>query len=137
VKVEVVKVTRKYNLGNYESIDVGYEAVLSDVEAGDDANILNCTRQLEGFADQYFQHGRYSRNGTGKQVEQTIAKPTVASPLDEFSEDLRYHMFYDASKDWITSKLVAKELWIKMNDKARELGYKYVSDGKNSRWEKA
>ena len=97
MKVEVVKVTRKYNLGNYESIDVGYEAVLSDVEAGDDANILNCTRQLEGFADQYFQHGRFKRNGTGKPAAEK-PQPTVQNPLDQFPESLRQHLTVDGDK---------------------------------------
>ena len=52
----------------------------------------------------------------------------------EFPEDLRRHL--TITTDTIKTKFVAREKWLEMDKIATGLGYKYVSAGKDSRWEK-
>ena len=61
MKVEVVKLNRKYNLGNYETLDVGFEAVLTEIEGADADKVLEVARGLEKLADSYFQAGRFQK----------------------------------------------------------------------------
>jgi len=52
----------------------------------------------------------------------------------QFPEDLRRHL--TITVDTIKTKFVAREKWLEMDKIATDLGYKYVSAGKESRWEK-
>ena len=61
MKVEVVKVERLYNLGDYESLRVGYEAVLTEIEGANSQEVLNVTANLEKLCDQYYEMGRFQR----------------------------------------------------------------------------
>jgi len=54
--------------------------------------------------------------------------------LQDFPEELQEYLTISA--DMIETKFVSKEKWNQINDVAKGLGYKWVSDGKNSRWEK-
>ena len=143
MKVEVVKVERVYNLGDYESIRIGYEAVLSDVEAGDDANILNITKQLEGLADQYYQHGRFKRNGTGKPQPQTqLEKPQPKTPerdpvlLARFPPELQEHIKKASAREILVEYISAGK-FAPIAAKIGELGYTRKPAKSGSRWVKA
>ena len=53
---------------------------------------------------------------------------------NEFPENLRKHL--TVTVDTIKTEFVSKEMWSQMDGIARKLGFKYVSDGKNSRWKR-
>ena len=59
MKVEVVKLNRKYNLGNYETIDVGFEAVLTELEGANAQATLDAVKNLEKLADTYYTMVRF------------------------------------------------------------------------------
>lgn len=67
MKVEIVKVTRKYNLGNYEMLDVGYEAALTDIEGSSSQEVLKVTQALEKLCDEYYTAGRWQKQETPKE----------------------------------------------------------------------
>jgi len=69
VKVEIVKVERLYNLGNYETLRVGYEAVLTELEGANSQEVLKATADLEKLCDQYYQAGRFQKQPQEKPKE--------------------------------------------------------------------
>jgi hypothetical protein len=50
LKIDRARITRKFNLGNYETLDVGFEASL-----GEKDNPLDVCRQLEDLCELYLQ----------------------------------------------------------------------------------
>jgi hypothetical protein len=61
-------------------------------------------------------------------------KMTATQIVEKFPEDLRKLITVEDNK--IRKKFVSPETFKVMDDVAKSLGYKWVSDGKNSRWEK-
>ena len=129
MKIEKVTLNRKFNLGNYETLDCGFEASRVNTD-----NPLDVFKQLEDVAELYLE----SRlKPTKAEKPPYVPKPDEMSPkmfAEKFPEDLRRYLTF--SKDTIKTKHVAYELWQRMDKIARGLGYEYVSDGKNSRWRK-
>lgn len=75
MKVEVVKVERLYNLGDYESLRVGYEAALTELEGASSQEVLKVTASLEKLCDEYFQAGRFQKQSPAK-AEKPQPKPS-------------------------------------------------------------
>jgi len=67
-----------------------------------------------------------------KATPPAIQQPSVI--LNAFPEDLRKLITVEDNK--IRKKFVSPETFKVMDDVAKGLGYKWISDGKNSRWEK-
>ena len=148
MKVEVVKLNRKYNLGNYETLDVGYEAILTELEGAGSEAVLKATADLEKLADNYFQMGRFQRQDQPKQSPQpktTEAAKPIGNPPTEllvnFPEDLRELInVSDVGSEWWITKPYdhtdkGKEDFAKISGVVRALHGKWVSAGKDSRWE--
>jgi hypothetical protein len=123
VKITEVAVSRKFNLGNYEMLEVGLEAALTESD-----NPLNALKNLEDMAELYLQ----SRLSNDAQPE----KKAVAadSVLLKFPPEYRQHL--TVKNGDIHSEYVSKERFNEINQVARSLGYEYVSAGKESHWRK-
>lgn len=83
----------------------------------------------------------YSLEVAPKPQPKEYAKPetrklTATEIAEKFPEDLRQHLTIDATKGTIKTKFVSHEKWVQMDAIARELGYEYVSAGKDSHWER-
>lgn len=74
MKLDRISLNRKFNLGNYETLDLGLEAQL-----GEQDNPLDVWKQLEDLAEMYLQT-RLSK-ATSKADEKPVAEPKpVAKP---------------------------------------------------------
>ena len=134
MNVKTVKLNRKYNLGNYETLDVGFEAELTEQEGADAQGSLDTLKDLEKLADTYFQMGRFQ-----PQEKEVIVKrepePSQVNPvIAKFPADLQQHLTVKDGE--VYSEFVSRDKWMLINNAAKSLGYEYVSDGKNSRWRK-
>lgn len=65
--MKTVRLERLYNLGDYESVRVGYEAVLTELEGANSEAVLKATADLEKLCDQYFTAGRFQKQEPLKQ----------------------------------------------------------------------
>lgn len=61
-------------------------------------------------------------------------QPKATSIIDQFPPS--YRDFLTLKDGEIYCEYVSKEKWTEINNVARDLGYEYVSDGKNSHWRK-
>ena len=74
MQVTDVRVSRKFNLGNYEMLEVGLEAHLGDTD-----NPLNILRSLEDMAELYLQ-SRLSNNKVAQQQQEPASdKGTIVN----------------------------------------------------------
>ena len=78
MKVEIAKIERLYNLGNYETLRVGYEAILTEIEGANSQEVLKATADLEKLCDQYYQMGRFQ-----KQPEEKPKPKEPETPLEK------------------------------------------------------
>jgi len=72
VKIEGVKLNRKFNLGNYETLDVGFEAYIVETD-----NPLDVLKGLEDMAELYLQ-SRTMRTSVAEAI-----KPKTEPPLEK------------------------------------------------------
>ena len=135
MNVKTVKLSRKYNLGNYETIDVGYEAELTQVEGDDNQKILEATKELAKLADTYYTMVRFTPDKKTAE-EKPVAEQPKETPyaVTKFPGHLQEHLSVKNGK--IYCEFVSREKWGEINEAAKQLGYKWVSAGKESRWEK-
>ena len=132
--MKTVKFERVYNLGDYESIRVSYEAELSELEGNDKQKILEATKKLEKLADTYYQMIRFTpdkKPAVEKPAEQPKETPYAVT---KFPGHLQEHLSVKNGK--VYCEFVSREKWGEINEAAKQLGYKWVSAGKESRWEK-
>ena len=134
MNVNTVKLNRKYNLGNYETIDVGYEAELTQVEGDDNQKILEATKELEKLADTYYTMVRFTPDKKTAE-EKPVAEQPKETPyaITKFPEHLQQHLSLKNGN--VYTEYVSREKWSEINEAARQLGYEYVG-GKGSHWTK-
>jgi len=125
LKLDRVKLNRKYNLGNYETLDVCFEA-----ETTEQDNPLDVLKGLEDMAELYLQT-RLSKTEQ-KPEPKPQPKPTQKSVLDEFPPDYRSHL--TLKDDKIYCEFVERNIWTEINQIARSIGFEYVA-GKGAHWE--
>jgi len=65
-------------------------------------------------------------------------KLTATEIADKFPENLRKHLTINTgdSETRISTAFVSREYWDQMNEIAKELGFSWVSAGKDSHWRK-
>ena len=134
MNVKTVKLNRKSNLGNYETIDVGYEAELTQVEGDDNQKILEATKELEKLADTYYTMIRFTPDKKTAE-EKPVAEQPKETPyaITKFPEHLQQHLSLKNGN--VYTEYVSREKWSEINEAARQLGYEYVG-GKGSHWTK-
>jgi hypothetical protein len=155
VNVKTVRVNRKYNLGNYETLDIGYEAELSQVEGDDNQKILDATKELEKLADTYYTMVRFTPDkitavGTANSGKATIKKAVemsaktstqqpVSKPVEDlrlqFPENLKAKLTFTDHGDYIKIKpktFLGSENFAKISSIVRSLSGAYISAGKDS-----
>ena len=146
--MRIVKVTfnRKFNLGNYESLDVGAEAELAENDTAMEVwTILKDNAEM-WFIDQ--QRKRKEPSPEAKKVASQITsgaekkpEPTGNPPtelLHSFPEDLRNLLeFIEMPKLWYVKPVsfLGAENFARASQAVRALGGKYVSEGKTSHFE--
>jgi hypothetical protein len=97
-------------------------------------------KALEEWRDHICQCLMYAPQAekTGTPSNQLSSTPVPTSPPDnvlgKFPENLRQHLTFKDGK--IYKKFVANELFEQMNQIAVANGYRWISDGTRSRWEK-
>ena len=128
MKLDRVKLNRKYNLGNYETLDVSFEAEITEQD-----NPLDTLKGLEDMAELYLQ-SRTSRTEQPKPQPKEAEHTAAKSILNEFPAEYRQHLTVKNGN--IYSEFVNKERWTEINQIARGIGYEYVSAGKESHWRK-
>ena len=134
MNVNLVKLNRKYNLGNYETLDVGFEAELTEQEGANSQGSLDALKTLEKLADTYFEMVRFQKPAEKPKEAAKPEPPKVNPVIAEFPAELQQHL---SVKDGaIYCEYVSRDKWTEINNQAKELGYKWVSEGKNSRWQK-
>ena len=72
MKIDRISVARKFNLGNYETLDVGVEAILGERE-----NPLEAWKVLENMAELYLQ------SRTAKPSEKPVAEEKPTPPQEQ------------------------------------------------------
>lgn len=72
-----------------------------------------------------------------KPTPKAESKLSQGDILEKFPEELRRHLTVEEGGRVIRTEYVSCGRWEEINAKAKELGYKWISDKKNSRWEKA
>jgi len=76
VKITNAYIERTYNLGNYESLKVGFEAVLSEADKP-----LEVTRDLENLAHQHYENTKAGHKGTVAPSQTVTQTAPVTSTL--------------------------------------------------------
>ena len=145
MKIIKVALTRKFNLGGYESIDVSAEAELAEND-----NCLEVWTILKDNAEMWHLYQQRERKepseaakkiaeqitsgAAPKEVERTQAKGI----LNEFPKDLANLL--EVSKVgmvWILKPVhfLGAEKWKEINDIVKNCGGKWIGAGKESNWE--
>lgn len=95
-------------------------------------NLEERVKALEEWRDHIAQALMYApKKQSQPKVERKMPVGDIAM---KFPEDLRQHL--TIKPDTIKTEFVSRDKWAAMNAIAVGLGYKYVSEGKNSRWQK-
>lgn len=134
MNVKTVKLTRTYNLGDYESLKVGYEAELTQIEGDDNQKILDATKELEKLCDTYYTMVRFSADKKPEQKQEEKPKPESAVQMN-FPEDLRAMLQFEDKADYVKISLkqfLGSENFAKVSTVVRGIGGEYVSAGKGS-----
>jgi len=135
MKITKVSFNRKFNLGNYESLDAGMEAEIADTD-----NPLEVLTILKDNVEMW--HIDQTRkkpveNGEGTQPS-TLTPSPKPSPtptlLDKYPPELQKHLTFKDGK--LYSEYTSRDIWTQINSIAKDNGYTWVSEGKDSHWER-
>ena len=132
MKINKVSVSRKFNLGNYETLDMAAEAELNEKDSPLEVwEILRDNIEMEfqsmqrkdrkaptPMSDQALKQPLQTKTGLFKEA---TLKNTLAQ-LDGSMKPIHY--------------IEDKELWNQINDDLTACGFKWLSAGKESRWTK-
>jgi hypothetical protein len=136
MNVKTVRLNRKYNLGNYEQVEVGLEVDLTEIEGADAETVKKAMVAI----DKLFPHPVIPElfMDLPKLGEPVVdQKPPTPKPketpyaITKFPQHLQQHLTVKNGK--IYSEYVSKEKWSEINEAAKQLGYEYVG-GKGAHW---
>ena len=141
--ISVAKISRKFNLGNYESMEVGLEAFVGEGE-----NVYEVLAGLEGTIKTYIQthHSEVldvkpSQPQAQPQQPTKMVQLTIQEKLEKIKqpfrgfEDLLAFTVSDGKVVVRARQFLGSENFAKIANIVRGLGGTYVSEGKNSRFE--
>ena len=139
--VNVAKVSRKFNLGNYETMEVGLEAFVGEGE-----NVQQVLALLEQEAVSYVRNAHPEAFGkpaaqTQPQQPTKMVQPTIQEQLEKIKAlfgdlaDLLTFTVKNGTVVVMPRQFLGAENFAKIAGVVRGLGGQYVSEGKNSRFE--
>jgi len=148
--ISVAKISRKYNLGNFETMEIGLEAFVGEGE-----NVYDVLAGLEGAIGTYMQtHHSEALKTSNVSKPQAQPQPQVQTPqptkmiqlsIEEQLEKVKQHfgefrdlLAFSTSNGKVVIRarqFLGSEVFGKVANIARALGGTYVSEGRNSRFE--
>ena len=147
MRITKVSFNRKFNLGNYESLDVYAEAELSQTD-----NPLDVWTVLRDNTEMWYRDS--SKKPVGEQANQPIEQPKPQStpqqtkqatqkteklPIEkEFPPELEMQLKFEDKGDYIRiapAQFLGSETFSKVAAVVRGLGGEYISAGKDSHFE--
>ena len=136
MKITKIVYTRKYNLGSYESHDITLEAEIQD----DDSPATVLTSLANVASDWHLSQKRQAQTSpentppAKSQGDSSTLKPLARAGFDinKLPTELRQHLTYNDGQ--IFSEYTSKEVWTQINQALKQLGYEWVSAGKDSHW---
>lgn len=132
INITKVSYTRKYNLGNYESLDLSAEAQLFDKD-----NLLEAWSILADNTEMWFIDYQRKKTQPPMKPEPQPAPEKQAKPTALFKEETIKNTLTDLNGDikpihYITDAA----LYGRINEDLKSHGYRWISAGKESRWSK-
>jgi len=135
--ISEASLTRKFNLGNYESLEVGAKAFMAEGE-----NLQQVLAQLEYQLEKYFEAAHPEAFTRQPQPSQPIQQPqavqrglTKEDAEKLFPDELCELLSFEDKGDYIIIKprqFLGAENFAKIAQIVREVGGDYVSAGKES-----
>lgn len=106
---------------------------MSDEQAKINYQLAERIKSLEQWRDSIIQACfQAPKSAEAKPIPKAEYKMSIGEIAEKFPEDLRQHLTITA--DTIKTEFVSRDKWLKMDEIAKSLGYKYVSAGKDSHW---
>ena len=140
MKITKVSFNRKFNLGNYESLDVGAEA-----ELGENDNALEVWSILRDNSEMWYIDQQRKKQAEKGGVNSSVTQPATATAPSPQPSPPILEKFTPKQQDLLTVKngsIYPKEYsedkfaWIAINVTAEAQGYKWVKAGDQSHWSK-
>ena len=137
MKVTKVMVNRKFNLGNYETLDMAAEAELNDTDNPLEIwQVLRDNIEMEYIAMQ----NKTKPTPTSKPQPTPQPQPKQSSQGEslkgKFKDETLQHILIQLNGDITTKEYIHdKALWARINDDLKANGYVWVSAGAKSHWE--
>ena len=135
MKITTAYIERTYNLGNYESLKIGFDAVLSDSDQP-----LQVTQDLELLANQHFENRTKPKAEAPKSPmqlanEKQAVREAAAKPSEMFKDETLKNVLADINGDMRPIHYISDSaLFGRISDDLKAHGFKWVSAGKESRW---
>jgi hypothetical protein len=147
LKITKVAINRKFNLGNYESLDAFAEAELSEKD-----NAVEVWTVLRDNAEMWFtdqQRKKKEPSAEAKKVAEQITSGATEKPKPQESADAKLILsnfpldlanlleISELPKLWYLKAVhfLGTEKFAAISQVVRQMGGKYVSEGKTSHWE--
>ena len=142
VEIKEVNMSKKFNLGNYEMIEIGVAGSVSRGESVGDA-----LGNLEKAIEHYFVHQRTQKKRQSVKVEapkppvnekQQDEKSRIAKAKDDLPSQYQNKLYVHVADGKVCISplsYLGTELFAEISDFIRnEMGGEYVSAGKESHW---
>jgi len=129
--ISVAKISRKFNLGNYETIEVGLEAFIGEGE-----NIQQVLAILELEAQKYMQNAHpeaFKQQSQSANPQTPVSKQKLGPEI--FPEDLRKLLAFEERDGFLVIKpkgFLGAEVFAKVAEVVKSYNGEYVSAGKSS-----
>ena len=141
MNITKVSYSRKYNLGNYETLDVAAEAVLNEKDNPLEAwSILADNTEMWFIAEKNKKANPQQKQPSTPQPNATQPKPEAVKNIDilkEFTEEQENRLTAERKGDyWIIrpKHFLGSELFAQISATVRSLQGEYISAGKDSHW---
>jgi hypothetical protein len=141
LNITKVSYSRKYNLGNYESLDVAAEAVLNEKDNPLEVwTILADNTEMWYIAEKNKKANPQPKQPSTPQPQATQPKPEAVANIDilkEFPEEVESRLTAERKGNyWIIrpKHFLGSELFAQISATVRVLHGEYVSAGKESHW---